>query len=376
MTGEQYRPYTLVAELTYRCPLRCAYCSNPVDYRPSRDDLDTATWERVFREAEQLGVVQVHLTGGEPLLREDLERLVAVSRGLGLYTNLITSAVSLTRARLENLKTAGLDAVQISIQGTAERDAERIAGRACFDEKLRAARDARDLGLPLTVNVVLHRENIHEVPELVALARGLGASRLELANTQYLGWALQNRDALLPSRGQIERAREEAALARKEHEGKMDVLFVLPDYYSGLPRACMDGWGRRYIVVSPDGLVLPCHYAHTLPNLDWESVHERSLDDLWSNGSGMNAFRGEAWMPSPCRECDRRSIDYGGCRCQAYHLTGNAAATDPACRLSPDHERVKTAANRAAEVGAHAGGDAPMLIELRYRSFRHGRVSN
>lgn len=380
MTADDaFRPYTLVAELTYRCPLRCVYCSNPVDYAPSRGDLDTGTWQRVLREAEDLGVVQVHFSGGEPLLRDDLEALVGAARDLGLYTNLITSAISLTWTRLERLRAAGLDAIQISLQGKAESDAERIAGRACLAEKLEAARAARALGLPLTVNVVLHRENIDDVPALVALADDLGASRLELANTQYLGWALENRGALLPSREQIDRAREHAVRARTEHEGRMEVLFVLPDYYSGLPRACMDGWGRRYVVVSPEGLVLPCHLAHTLPGLAFESARDRPLGELWREGNGMNAFRGEAWMPEPCRTCDRRTTDFGGCRCQAYHLTGSAGVTDPACRLSPYHGLVEGAAEHA---GASSGVDAPTgnqranLVTLRYRSFRHGGLSH
>lgn len=376
MTEEAPRPYTLVAELTYRCPLRCAYCSNPVDYRPTRGDLDTATWQRVFREAEDLGVLHVHLTGGEPLLRDDLEALVRAARDAGLYTNLITSALSLSRERLVSLRAHGLDAIQISLQGTAESDAERIAGRRCLGEKLLAARHARDAGLPLTVNVVLHRENIDDIPGIVALASELGASRLELANTQYLGWALENRRALLPSLEQIERARERATKARKAHEGKMEILFVLPDYYSSVPRACMDGWGRRYIVVSPDGLVLPCHMAHTLPGLVWQSVNDAPLAEIWRHGTGLNAFRGEAWMPEPCRSCEKRSVDFGGCRCQAYHLTGNAAATDPACRLSPRHEIIERARVRT-EAEQRTTKPAPdALVKLRYRSFRHGRASS
>jgi pyrroloquinoline quinone biosynthesis protein E len=353
------RPFTLVAELTYRCPLRCVYCSNPVDYAAQRGELDTQSWLRVLAEAEQLGVVQVHLTGGEPLLRPDLEALVAGARELGLYTNLITSAVSLTRQRLERLAAQGLDNIQISVQGLAEADAERIAGRAALGHKLQAAQWARELGLPLTLNVVLHRENIDQVEGLVALAQRLGAERLELANTQYLGWALVNRDALLPSAEQIERAREAARVARERWLGAMEILFVLPDYYTDRPRACMDGWGRRYLVINPDGLVLPCHLAHTIPELHFERVQERSLAEIWAQSSGLNAFRGEAWMPMPCRTCDRRALDFGGCRCQAFHLTGNAASTDPACSLSPQHALV-----RAARVQAPAPNP---LVQLRYR---------
>jgi pyrroloquinoline quinone biosynthesis protein E len=355
----EHRPFTLVAELTYRCPLRCVYCSNPVDYAAERGELDTKAWQRVLGEAEQLGVVQLHLTGGEPLLRPDLELLVARAHELGLYSNLITSAVSLTRERLERLKAHGLDNIQISVQGLAETDAERIAGRAALGHKLEAARWARELDLPLTLNVVLHRENIDQVDGLVELARTLGAERLELANTQYLGWALVNRDALLPSAEQIECARERARLARERWLGTMEILFVLPDYYTDRPRACMDGWGRRYLVINPDGLVLPCHLAHTITGLQFDRVQERPLAELWAQSRGLNAFRGEAWMPMPCRTCDRRGLDFGGCRCQAFHLAGNAALTDPACSLSPHHALV-----RAARV--EAPSPRP-LVQLRYR---------
>lgn len=353
----EYRPYTLIAELTYRCPLRCAYCSNPVAYAGARGELDTQTWLRVLAEAEGLGVVQLHLTGGEPLLRSDLEELVARARELDLFTNLITSALPLTRARLARLKALGLDNIQISVQGLAEADAERIAGRAALEPKLQAARWARELGLPLTLNVVLHRENIDQVDGLVELALSLGAERLELANTQYLGWALLNRALLLPSAEQIGRAREAARKARERHRGKLEVLFVLPDYYADKPRACMDGWGRRYLVINPDGLALPCHLAHTIPGLDFDRVQERSLFEIWPQSSGLNAFRGEGWMPEPCRSCDRRALDFGGCRCQAFQLAGNAALTDPACSLSPQHELVQ----------ATRGAATKSLVQLRYR---------
>jgi pyrroloquinoline quinone biosynthesis protein E len=360
----EFRPYTLVAELTYRCPLRCAYCSNPEEHG-DQPELDSAQWQGVFAEAEALGVVQVHLTGGEPLLRRDLEALVTKARALGLYTNLITSAVPLTRERLVALKAAGLDNVQISIQGTAEADGLEIAGRAFLGHKLQAARWVHELELPLTINVVLHRRNIAQVPELIELALELGADRLELANTQYLGWALANRQALLPSLEQIERAREQARIARERHREQIEILFVLPDYQAGVPRACMDGWGRRYMVIAPDGLVLPCHQARALPGLQFGRASAEPLAAIWRDSSGLNAFRGEAWMPEPCRSCDRRATDFGGCRCQAYQLTGNAAATDPACSLSPDHGLIRIARDHVAPPEA--------LIPLRYRRLR--RVS-
>ena len=346
----EIRPYTLVAELTYACPLRCVYCSNPLDYARHAEGLETDAWLQVLRDAEELGVVQVNLTGGEPLLRKDLEALVAEAERLELYTNLITSAIPVTRERLAALRDHGLDNVQISVQDVTAAGADRIAGRRAFERKLRAARWVKELGLPLTLNIVLHRENLDRVPQMIAFAETLHADRLELANTQYLGWALLNREALLPSREQLARAREVAGEARRRLAGRMEILFVTPDYYVETPKACMDGWGRRFIVVSPDGLVLPCHLAHTLPGLVWESVRERPLATIWQASAALNAFRGEAWMPQPCRSCERRSVDFGGCRCQAYHLTGSAANTDPACALAPRHDLIE-AARRGSDAG-------------------------
>jgi PqqA peptide cyclase len=350
---EEPRPYTLVAELTYRCPLRCVYCSNPLDFTRHADALRTDDWLRVFREAEALGVVQLNLTGGEPLLRDDLERLVEGARGLDLYTNLITSGIPLTRERLERLKSLGLDNVQVSIQDVTAAGSERIAGHRSFERKLEVARWVKALGLPLTVNVVLHRENLDHVAKIIELAESLAADRLELANTQYLGWALSNRRMLLPTREQLDAAREVARQARRRLRGRMEVLFVTPDYYADFPKACMDGWGRRFLVVSPEGLVLPCHAAHTLPGLTFDNVRDRPLGDIWRESPAFGAFRGEAWMPEPCRSCERRTVDFGGCRCQAYHLTGDAAATDPACSLAPAHGLIEAA--RAEALTPDAG---------------------
>ncbi|PYM19412.1 MAG: pyrroloquinoline quinone biosynthesis protein PqqE [Candidatus Rokuibacteriota bacterium] len=355
-----HRPYTLVAELTYRCPLRCVYCSNPLDYAGHADALDTAGWISVFRAAEDLGVVQLNLTGGEPLLRDDLEPLIEEARKLDLYTNLITSGIPLARERLARFRQLGLDNVQLSIQDVEPAASDRIAGLRSFERKLEVARWVKELGFPLTMNTVLHRDNLDHVEEIVALAERLSADRLGLANTQYLGWALLNRQALLPSRDQLARARVVAAAARDRLRGRMEVLFVFPDYYTDLPKACMDGWGRRFIVVSPDGLALPCHLAHTLPGVTFENVRDRPLGEIWEGSSGFNAFRGEAWMPEPCRSCDRRAIDFGGCRCQAFHLAGDAALTDPACSLSPHHALVER---------ARADAESPAVSpSLTYRS--------
>jgi pyrroloquinoline quinone biosynthesis protein E len=348
MSGD-FRPYTLVAELTYRCPLRCVYCSNPLDYARHREELDTAAWLRVFGEAEELGVVQLNLTGGEPLVRDDLEQLVERARQLDLYTNLITSGIPLAPERLRRLRALGLDNVQLSVQDVSPAPSDRIAGLRSFERKIEVAGWVKDLGMPLTLNVVLHRDNLDHTAEIIALAERFSADRLELANTQYLGWALVNRAALLPTREQLERARAVALEARTRLRGRMEVLFVLPDYYADRPKACMDGWGRRFLVVSPDGLVLPCHAAHTLPGLVWETVRDRPLAEIWTESPAFNAFRGEDWMPEPCRSCDRRLIDFGGCRCQAFHLTGHAGVTDPACALSPDHSLIEAARRGTSE---------------------------
>ena len=355
-------PYTLVAELTYRCPLRCAYCSNPVHLDAMGPEIDAATWSRVFQEAEALGVMQVTLTGGEPLLRPDLEQLVRVARDRDLYTTLITSGIPTDREALSRLADAGLDGVQLSFQDVDAAAAARVAGVDVLPEKERVAGFVKDLGLPLTVNVVLHRENLPRLPALIAMAERLGANRLELAHVQYLGWALANRSLLLPSATMISEARATVTAARSRLEGRMEILAVLPDYFSDRPRACMDGWGRRYMVVAPDGRVLPCHAAHTLPGMTFDNVAARSLGDIWTGSATFARFRGEEWMPEPCRGCDQRGVDFGGCRCQAYHLTGDMTLTDPTCALSPRHDTVRVARARAEAV---APPSESRLLRLR-----------
>jgi pyrroloquinoline quinone biosynthesis protein E len=364
VSDEAPRPYTLIAELTYRCPLSCAYCSNPLELGRHDAELSTDDWARAFRQAAALGVLQVNLTGGEPLVRGDLEALVAAARASDLYTNLITSGIPADGERLARLAAAGLDSLQLSIQDSDPHGAAWIAGRDDMEAKLATAAATRASGLPLTLNVVLHRGNIGRVAEFVALAERLGAARLELANTQYLGWALANREALLPSRAAVEEARRVALEARARLRGKMEVLFVRPDYHADRPRACMDGWARRYLVVTPDGVALPCHQAGEIASLasTWENVRHRPLGDIWNEGAGFRAFRGEAWMPAPCRTCDERTTDFGGCRCQAFALVGDAAATDPACALAPRHDLV---------VAARARAEAPPpAAPLRLRRLR------
>jgi pyrroloquinoline quinone biosynthesis protein E len=340
-------PYTLVAEVTHRCPLACPYCSNPLSLVKGGEELSTEGWLSVVDGAAALGVMQIHLSGGEPLARADLEVIARRAHDRDLYVSLVTSGVPLERSRLERLAPS-LDHVQLSVQDVDAAASDRLAGFAAFDAKMRVAGWVKGLGLPLTLNVVLHRENIDRVDRVVAMAERLGADRLELANVQLVSWAFENREALLPSAAQLERARAVAAAAKVRLAGQMQVVFVLPDWHADRPRACMDGWGRRFAVVAPDGAVLPCHAARSMP-LDFESVRTRPLATVWREGAALGAFRGEAWMKDPCRSCDRRDIDFGGCRCQAFALTGDAHATDPACALSPQHALVRVAREGAAQ---------------------------
>jgi pyrroloquinoline quinone biosynthesis protein E len=347
------RPSGLLAELTYECPLHCPYCSNPLNLAEYREELTTEDWQRVMRQARDLGVLQLHLSGGEPLQRRDLEELVGSARDLGLYTNLITSALALTPRRAQQLKDAGLDHVQISIQADEQALSDRIAGTPSYGRKVEAAHMVKELDWPLTLNVVLHRHNIDRIGPILELAEELGADQIELANTQYHGWAMHNRAALLPSRSQLEEAEEIVRAARRRLKGKMEIIYVIPDYYSKYPKPCMGGWGAQQLTVTPTGSVLPCPAAHQL-DLPRASVREHSLEWIWDESTIFNRFRGTEWMPEPCQSCDRREIDFGGCRCQAFQLTGDAARTDPVCHLSPDHEIVAEAVREANE-GAEPG---------------------
>jgi PqqA peptide cyclase len=351
------RPFGLLAELTYACPLQCPYCSNPLDLSRYGDELTTPEWLRVLDQARELGVLQLHLSGGEPLQRRDLTEITRHASQLGLYTNLITSALGLSARRAEELRAAGLDHVQISLQADEAPLSDRIAGLPSFQRKLTAARMVTKLDWPLTLNVVLHRQNVDRIAGILDLAEELGADRIELAHTQYYGWALRNRDGLLPSRAQLDRAQTVVRAARELLRGRMEIIYVLPDYYSRYPKPCMGGWGRRQLTVVPNGDVLPCPTAHEVP-LPRASVREHTLDWIWERSPVFQAFRGTDWMPDPCRGCDRRELDFGGCRCQAFQLTGDAARTDPVCQLSPDHELV-VAAVRAA------GGPAEAVLVPR-----------
>jgi pyrroloquinoline quinone biosynthesis protein E len=343
-------PLALLAELTHRCPLRCPYCSNPLALERASAELDTATWQRVLREAAALGVLQVHFSGGEPLVRRDLASLVGHAAEAGLYGNLITSGIGLDADRMTALAAAGLEHVQLSLQDSDPDQGDRVAGLAGAQaHKRRAADLVRKAGLPLTVNTVVHRQNLERLGAIVALALTLGADRLEIAHVQYYGWALRNRRALLPSRAQLDRATAFVEAERARLKGVLAIDYVVPDYYARRPKACMGGWGRRFLNVTPAGKVLPCHAAETLPGLRFPNVLEASLAWIWQADPAFERFRGTAWMPEPCRSCERREIDWGGCRCQAFALTGDAARTDPACALAPDHGLLALARGEAAE---------------------------
>ena len=343
-------PLALLAELTHRCPLGCPYCSNPLALERSSAELDTAAWERVMAEAAELGVLQVHFSGGEPLARRDLVPIVAAATEAGLYGNLITSGIGLDRARMLALKHAGLEHVQLSIQDIDTGEGDRIAHRQGAQiEKRRAAAIVREAGLPLTVNAVVHRQNLSRLEAMIELALKLGAERLEVAHVQYYGWALRNRAALLPTREQLDAATATVEAARARLTGRLVIDYVVPDYYAQRPKACMGGWARRFLNVTPSGRVLPCHAAETLPDLHFPSVSEASLSEIWYGAPAFARFRGTGWMPEPCRSCDRREIDWGGCRCQAFAMTGDAGRTDPACALSPDHVLLVEAAGTARE---------------------------
>ncbi|MBW2312637.1 MAG: pyrroloquinoline quinone biosynthesis protein PqqE [Deltaproteobacteria bacterium] len=341
------RPLNLIAELTYRCPLRCGYCSNPLDWASVRDGLDSDAWGRVMHEAAALGAIHVGLTGGEPTLRPDLREIVAHAAAANLYPHLVTAGTLIEPAGLDPLIEAGLRSVQLSIQDSDPAASDAMAGTESFERKLAFARAVRARGLPILLNVVVHRGNVDRVDAIIGLARELDVERLELANVQYYGWALLNREALLPSRAQLERARLRVEAARAE-SARPEILIAIPDYHRERPKPCMGGWGQKMLLVDPSGRVLPCHAAADLPGLEFWRFGERSLAECWGEAPGMNAFRGEDWMEEPCRSCSERARDHGGCRCQAFALLGDAAATDPACGLAPDRSAI-LAARDAAE---------------------------
>lgn len=356
MSDKAPPPIAMLAELTHRCPLSCPYCSNPVELARQDIELDTETWSRVFSEAAALGVLQLHLSGGEPASRRDLTELVRAARAADLYTNLITSGIGLTERRLHELDAAGLDHVQLSLQGTTPEMADEIGGfRGGYKRKMQVAGWIKEIGFPLTLNCVLHRRNLHQLPRALEMAVEMGARRLEVATVQFHGWALKNRDALMPTREQAEEARRLVAKARKDLAGTLVIDFVPADYHDDYPKRCMGGWGSSGLNVMPDGQVLPCHAAQTIPHLTFENVKDNGLAAIWHDSMAFNAYRGTGWMQEPCASCDRKTIDFGGCRCQALALTGDAAATDPVCIKSPHHGALR------ARAEAHAAAEAPLV---------------
>jgi len=337
----KYPLRALIAEVTHRCPLHCVYCSNPLEMQRRSDELSTSDWLSIFQQASEMGVLQLHLTGGEPLARPDLTELIDGARAARLYSNLITSGVGLDEHRLGQLIEAGLDHIQLSFQDSEEAAANEFAGTRSHALKLRIAQMIRERRVAFTVNMVVHRRNLDRLGEMIAFAEQTGAQKLEIANVQYYGWALRNREALLPTRQQLEQSIEIVEAARERLKGKLRIDFVFPDYYSKYPKPCMNGWGHQQMLIDPAGRVLPCHAAAVIPGLDLPSAREHGLQWIWEDSPAFNRFRDESWMPEPCRSCDRRTRDFGGCRCQAFLLAGDAAATDPVCILAPQHALVE-----------------------------------
>jgi pyrroloquinoline quinone biosynthesis protein E len=344
-------PVGLLAELTHRCPLQCPYCSNPLELERVNQELTTAEWQDVMRQAAELGILQIHLSGGEPTVRKDLEDIVEVAAKAGLYTNLITAGVTLTRDRLKRLKELGLDHVQLSIQDVDDANAERISAyKGGLAKKRELGKWVRELDMPLTINAPIHRHNIENLPNIINFAVELGAGRIEVANIQYYAWALKNRASLMPTRAQVLKSAEIVEEAKERLKGVMVFDFVVPDYYAKTPKPCMGGWGRGVMNVTPQGRVLPCHAAESIPGLEFDNVKDRRLADIWLHGQAFEKYRGTSWMKEPCKTCPRREIDFGGCRCQAMAFTGDAANTDPACHFSPHHAAfVAAAENESAE---------------------------
>jgi PqqA peptide cyclase len=348
----KYPLRALIAEVTHRCPLHCVYCSNPLEMQRRSDELSTADWVSIFQQASEMGVLQLHLTGGEPLARPDLTELIGGARAAQLYSNLITSGVGLDERRLDQLIEAGLDHIQLSFQDSEEAAANEFAGTRSHGLKLRIAQMIRERRVAFTVNMVVHRRNLDRLREMIAFAEQTGAQKLEIANVQYYGWALRNREALLPTRQQLEQSIEIVEAARERLKGKLRIDFVFPDYYSKYPKPCMNGWGHQQMLIDPAGRVLPCHAAAVIPGLHLPSTREHGLQWIWEDSPAFNRFRDESWMPEPCRSCDRRTRDFGGCRCQAFLLAGDAAATDPVCILAPQHALVEEILQNVNRSGA------------------------
>jgi pyrroloquinoline quinone biosynthesis protein E len=363
-------PLWLLAEVTYRCPLHCVFCYNPLDYARNRNELTTAQWIDVMRQARQLGAAQVGFSGGEPLARDDLEELIGEGHHLGYYTNLITSGIGMNETRIARMKEAGLDHIQLSFQDSTREMNDFLSSTRTFDLKMRIARLIKQYDYPMVLNVVLHRHNLDHVGRIIEMALEMDVDYLELANTQYYGWGLANRDHLLPSREQLERAETVVNEYRTRLGNRMRILFVVPDYFEDRPKACMNGWGTVFLAITADGAALPCHAARTLPGLEFPNVTQHSLHDIWYCSDAFNRYRGDGWMREPCRSCPEKTRDFGGCRCQAYALTGAAENADPVCSKSPHHGKVQSIVMQAQEKQATQTVEQPILFRTDANSKR------
>jgi pyrroloquinoline quinone biosynthesis protein E len=359
-------PLALIAELTHRCPLHCVYCSNPLELQVRTRELSTEDWSRVFQEAAALGVLQADFTGGEPLTRPDILELIRAARAAGLYVNLITSGLPLDESRLDALVQAGLDHFQLSFQGAREEIAQEISGTKAHSQKLRVLEWLKRHRVAVTLNFVIHRRNIDQLPEMLALAESSSASRVEFANVQYYGWAFANRDSLLPTREQLTQSIDFLKKAQERVAGRIKIEYVVPDYYAKYPKPCMGGWGRKLMLITPNGDALPCHAARVIPSLSFENVKDRTLREIWEESDAFQKFRGEAWMQEPCKTCDRRALDFGGCRCQAFLLAGDAAATDPVCSLTPQRSKVDAILNEINFAGAGMAAPSAAPISAQH----------
>jgi PqqA peptide cyclase len=366
----QSKPLWLLAELTYRCPLQCPYCSNPIEIAKYKDELSTEDWIRVMREGRKMGATQLGFSGGEPLVRPDLEELITEARSLGYYTNLITSGVGMDEERIKAFKTAGLDHIQVSFQASNEELNNYLGGSSTFQHKLEMARLVKQYDYPMVLNIVLHRKNVDQIRDILDMTVDLEADYVELASTQYYGWSRINVDQLLPTRAQLKRAEEITVEYQEKMKDKMKIIYVIPDYFENRPKPCMNGWGSIFLTIAPDGSALPCHAAAQLPGLEPPNVREHNVEWIWNESPAFNKFRGLDWMQEPCRSCPEKEKDFGGCRCQAYMLTGDATNADPVCDKSPHHEKLHDDVERIGKLANQKNDDAKPLI---FRNMKNSK---
>ncbi len=360
--SKQSKPLWLLAELTYRCPLQCPYCSNPIEIAKYKDELATDDWIRVMREARKMGATQLGFSGGEPLLRQDLEELIAEARQLGYYTNLITSGVGMDEARIKAFKKVGLDHIQVSFQASNEELNNYLGGSETFQHKLEMARLVKHYEYPMVLNIVLHRKNVDQIEDILDMTVDLNADYVELASTQYYGWSRINVDQLLPTREQLKNAESVTKSYQEKMKDKMKIIYVIPDYFENRPKPCMNGWGSIFLTIAPDGSALPCHAAAQLPGLNPPNVRQHSVDWIWDDSPAFNKFRGLDWMQEPCRSCPEKEKDFGGCRCQAYMLTGDATNADPVCDKSPHHQQLHDEVERIARLAEKGPDEKPLIF--------------